>query len=130
MTKLRSAVTGLLMLSIAAPAIAQTTKAFTGLTLIDGTDRAPVANATIVVRDGRIIAAGPASRVTIPSGAERVALDGKFVIPGLINAHGHVNEPNDLKTYAAYGVTTIFSLGAVPPEVVTARQQQATASLD
>src|SRR5262245_34365692 len=86
-------------------------KAFTGLTLIDGTDRAPVANATIVVRDGRIVAAGAASRVTVPAGAERVALGGKTVIPGLINAHGHVNAPADLATYAAYGVTTVFSLG-------------------
>jgi imidazolonepropionase-like amidohydrolase len=34
------------------------------------------------------------------------------VIPGLINAHGHVNNPEtDLKTYASYGTTTVFSLG-------------------
>src|SRR5258705_1574303 len=66
-------------------------KAFTGLRLIDGTDRAPVANATIVVRDGRIVAAGPSSSVTVPAGAARVDLTGKNVIPGLINAHGHVN---------------------------------------
>ncbi len=59
--------------------------------LVDGTDRAPIDNATIVVRDGRIAAAGPAASVTIPAGAERVSLAGKTVIPGLINAHGHVN---------------------------------------
>ena len=66
-------------------------KAFTGVRLVDGTDRAPIDNATILVRDGRVVAAGPAASVTIPAGAERVALAGKTVIPGLINAHGHVN---------------------------------------
>ena len=66
-------------------------KAFTGMRLVDGTDRAPIDNATIVVRDGRVAAAGPAASVTIPADAERVSLAGKHVIPGLINAHGHAN---------------------------------------
>lgn len=101
-----------------------TTRAFTGVRLIDGTDRAPIANATIVVRDGRIVAAGPASRVTIPAGAERVALDGKTVIPGLVNAHGHVTAARDLDTYAAYGVTTVYSLGGEPADVFAARRAQ------
>jgi imidazolonepropionase-like amidohydrolase len=109
-------------------ASAQTT-AFTGATLIDGTARAPVPNATLLVRDGRVVAAGPAAAVPIPAGATRVALDGRFVIPGLINAHGHVNGPADLDTYAAYGVTTVYSLGGEPTSVFTARAQQNTASL-
>jgi imidazolonepropionase-like amidohydrolase len=106
------------------------TAAFTGATLIDGTDRPPVTNATLLVRDGRIVALGPAGRVTIPAGTQQIPLDGKFVIPGLINAHGHVNGLGDLSTYAAYGVTTVFSLGSAPSDVFTARDQQATASLD
>jgi imidazolonepropionase-like amidohydrolase len=105
-------------------------KAFTGATLIDGAGRAPVPNATIVVRDGRIVAAGPAGTVQVPAGAQRVALDGKTVIPGLINAHGHVNSPADLRTYAAYGVTTVFSLGDEPASVFAARAAQSTPSLD
>ena len=67
-------------------------KAFTGARVIDGTDRAPIDNATIVVRDGRIVAVGPAASVTVPAGAERVSLAGKTVIPGLVNAHGHVGD--------------------------------------
>ena len=87
-------------------------KAFTGMRLVDGTDRAPIDNATILVRDGRVAAAGPAASVTIPADAERVSLAGKHVIPGLINAHGHANSlERDLDTYAKYGVTTVFSLG-------------------
>jgi imidazolonepropionase-like amidohydrolase len=104
-------------------------KAFTGATLIDGTDRAPIPNATIVVRDGRIVAAGPSSAVKVPDGAQRISLAGKTVIPGIINAHGHVNSPKDLETYAAYGVTTVFSLGGEPQSVFAARAEQNTPSL-
>src|ERR687891_47781 len=84
-------------------------KVFTGARLIDGTGGPPISNATIVVRAGRIVAAGP--KVSLPDGAERISLSGKTVIPGLINAHGHVSDvAADLRKYAAYGVTTVMSL--------------------
>src|SRR4051812_8194332 len=89
-------------------------RAFTGATLYDGRDVSPISNATVIVRDGRVIAAGPARAVTVPAGADVVHLEGKFIIPGLINTHGHVNGPADLSTYAAYGITTVFSLGGEP----------------
>src|SRR6185436_2709422 len=118
------------------------TKAFTGARVIDGTARAPVDNATILVRGGRIVAVGPA--VTIPADAERVPLAGKTVIPGLVNAHGHVgntvgleggkysaeNVQKDLRTYAAYGVTTVFSLGDDQAASIAARDSQKTPALD
>jgi imidazolonepropionase-like amidohydrolase len=120
-------------------------KAFTGARLIDGTNRPPVTNATILVRDGRMIAAGAAGAgVSIPAGAERVALDGKTVMPGLVNAHGHVgdtagldggrysaaNVMRDLRLYAAYGVTTVFSLGGDQAPSIAARDSQRTPALD
>jgi imidazolonepropionase-like amidohydrolase len=118
--------------------------AFTGARVIDGTDQPPIDNATILVRNGRIAAIGPAARVAMPSGAQRVALTGKTVIPGLVNAHGHVgntvglrqgqysaeNVQRDLKTYATYGVTTVFSLGDDQAAGFAARDAQATPSLD
>ncbi|MGQ0647686.1 MAG: amidohydrolase family protein [Gemmatimonadaceae bacterium] len=132
MSLVRAALAGLLLTAgaVAAPAQSAPVRAFTGLTLIDGTDRPPVANATIVVQDGRVVAAGAAAGVRIPPEAQRVALDGKTVIPGLINAHGHVNDPaRDLRIYAAYGVTTVFSLGNDQPPVFAARAEQGTPSL-
>jgi imidazolonepropionase-like amidohydrolase len=119
-------------------------RAFTGLRLIDGTNGAPIANATIVVRDGRIVTAGPAARVAIPRDAERVSLAGKTVMPGLVNAHGHVGDTDglegnhysganvlrDLRLYAAYGVTTVVSLGGDEAPSFGARDSQRTASLD
>jgi imidazolonepropionase-like amidohydrolase len=119
-------------------------KAFTGARVIDGTDRPPMDNATIVVRDGKIVSVAPASRASVPAGAARVALDGKTVIPGIVNAHGHVgntegleqghysaaNVTRDLKTYAAYGITTVFSLGDDQAASISARDSQRTPSLD
>ena len=89
-------------------------KAFTGLRLIDGTDRGPVANATIVVKDGKISAAGPASSVSIPDGAERISLSGRTVIPGLVNAHGHVGDTLGLEGnhYSADNVMRDLKLSA------------------
>ncbi|HEU4997117.1 MAG TPA: amidohydrolase family protein [Gemmatimonadaceae bacterium] len=122
-----------LLLSCALCADAQTesspVKAFIGMTLIDGSSRPPIQNATILVRDGRIAAVGASSIVAVPAGAERIALRGKTVIPGLVNAHGHVNAEADLRTYAAYGVTTVFSLGGEPQPVFDARAAQATPTL-
>lgn len=110
-----------------APSVASAqsvTRAFTGATLIDGTTRAPIANATLLVRDGRVLAAGPAAAVRIPAEAQRVPLQGKVIVPGLINAHGHASSVANLATYAAYGVTTVYSLGDETTEVFAARDAQ------
>jgi imidazolonepropionase-like amidohydrolase len=84
-------------------------KIFTGARVIDGTGKPAVENASIVVRNGRVEAVGRS--VKAPDGAERIDLAGKTVIPGLINAHGHVGSLDQLGLYARYGVTTVFSLG-------------------
>src|SRR5436305_13550756 len=69
-------------------------QAFTGARIIDGTGKAPVEKATLLIHSGRIVAIGPA--VKIPAGAERIDVAGKTIIPGLINAHGHVNDASQL----------------------------------
>lgn len=99
--------------------------------LFDGTGAPAVEPATILIRDGRVVVAGRAETVTVPAGAERLSLRGKTVIPGLINAHGHVNDPvRDLATYAYYGVTTVVSLGNEPtPGHVAARNGQDSPAL-
>lgn len=106
-------------------------RAYTGMRLFDGTGRPVVENATMIVRDGRIAAIGASPTVTVPAGAERIALNGRTVVPGLINAHGHIrNTERDTSVYAAYGVTTVHSLGDEGPEAFAARDSQDTPSLD
>ena len=97
--------------------------AYVGATIWDGTGSAPIANATMVVDGGRIIAIS--SDGSVPRGAEVVELTGKFIMPGLIDTHGHVSGRwapqsvtdesdrirGDLELFAKYGVTTVNSLG-------------------
>lgn len=105
------------------------TRAFTDFTLIDGTTRAPIPDAVLVVRDGRIVAVGPRATTAVPEHAERVSLGrDAHVIPGLINAHGHVTRVSDLHRYAAYGVTTVWSLGDEPPAVMAVRGERDSAT--
>ena len=92
MTHLRALVVGAaLAVSVipAKPAATSAITAFIGATLIDGTGAAPVPNSIVLVEDGRIIAAAPAASISVPVSAERVDLSGRWLLPGLIDAHIH-----------------------------------------
>jgi imidazolonepropionase-like amidohydrolase len=113
--------------------------AFVGARIVDGTGAPPIEDAVLVVRDGRVAAVGPKT-TAIPAGATRVDLRGRTIVPGLINAHGHVNDVRGLKSspefytpdhvraqlglYARYGVTTVFSLGGDGPAGLEVREAQ------
>jgi imidazolonepropionase-like amidohydrolase len=84
-------------------------QAWVGARIIDGTGKPAIENATLVVRNGHIEAVG--KRVKVPTGAERIDATGKTIIPGLINAHGHLNSEDRLGVYLRDGITTILSLG-------------------
>jgi imidazolonepropionase-like amidohydrolase len=102
-------------------------RAYVGATIVDGTGRAPIENGVLIVAGGRIEAVGHASSVRVADGVERVDLRGRTIVPGFINAHGHVGETRGLEAgdrfntlqnardqlalYARYGVTTVVSLG-------------------
>jgi imidazolonepropionase-like amidohydrolase len=109
---------------------AQTT-ALRGARVIDGRGGAPIDDAVIVMRDGRIAAIGPAAATAVPPDAQVVDCAGKTVIPGLISNHSHIgifvglkaapeNYNRDailrqLKQLEAYGVTTVMALGLNAP---------------
>jgi imidazolonepropionase-like amidohydrolase len=46
-----------------------------------------VRDGMVIVRGGKVVEAGPASTVKVPSGAERLEIDGAVVTPGLIDTH-------------------------------------------
>ena len=62
---------------------------YEGARLIAGDGSAPIENAAFVVENGRITAVGRRGAVPAPSGASRVDLTGKTVMPALVNAHVH-----------------------------------------
>lgn len=69
--------------------------ALVGATLIDGTGAAPVANATVLVQGQKIKAVGLSAKVQVPSGAQKIDLAGKWILPGFIDCHIHTGYPFD-----------------------------------
>ena len=86
--------------------------AITGATLIDVTGkRKPLADATVVVIDGRIAAVGASRTVNLPAGATVVDAAGKTLIPGLWDMHSHFEQVEWGPIYLASGVTTVRDVG-------------------
>lgn len=117
------------------------TVALIGARVIDGTGSAPIQNATLLVSNGRVERVGSASSLKIPAGATRVQASGRTIIPGLINAHAHLNNGDrqlplydqiiqQLRHYARFGVTTAFALGDDGKESVRVRDENARENLD
>lgn len=115
-------------------------RVFVGARLVDGTGAAPIDNAVIVVRGDRIAQVSTMSEPgTIRADAERIDVRGRTIMPGFVNAHGHVadtsglksgsefytrdNLERQLKLYASYGVTSVFSLGGDGPAGVALRNE-------
>lgn len=108
---------------------------FTGATIIDGEGGEPIRDGIITVRDGRFEIVGSLAASQVPAGAETHDLQGKYIVPGVINAHGHVGETkgiegghyskdnvlDNLRIYARYGVTTVVSLGGDGPDAESVR---------
>jgi len=110
-------------------AAAQTT-ALTHATVIDGTGAAPQRDITIVMENGRIREMAPG--LAAPPNATVVDLTGKFVVPGIINGHGHVGPPPrdpQLRQYALYGVTTTTSMYFDQDDVQEFKQRQKAGDL-
>ena len=87
------------------------TIAIVGGTLIDGTGAAPIADAAVVIRKGRILAVGPRSKVRIPKHANIVDAHGKTILPGLWDMHAHFEQVEWGPIYLAAGVTTVRDCG-------------------
>jgi imidazolonepropionase-like amidohydrolase len=76
-------------LAVPATAVAQDQAvAITGATILTATDAGKLENATIVFQDGRIVAVG--ADASVPNGAQVIDGTGKFVTPGIIDAHSHI----------------------------------------
>ncbi len=118
--------------------------ALVGASLVDGTGASPMPDAVVVMREGRIACAGSRSACPIPPDADTVNAAGKWIIPGLIDAHVHFSQtgwvdgrPDALdlreqlpyerveadlhahperffRAYLCSGVTSVFDVGGYP----------------
>ncbi|MFM1895304.1 MAG: hypothetical protein RLZZ385_378 [Pseudomonadota bacterium] len=112
--------------------------AFVGARIIDGTGAAPIEQGVLLISNGKVRAVGPAGAVTLPADTVQVDVSGKTLMPGLINAHGHVGDVIGLESghytrdnllrqlalYARYGITTVNSLGGDEAEGFALRDEQ------
>ena len=128
------------LLAFAAGAALAETIVLDGFTLIDGNGRQPLSNAAMIIVDGRIQWTGPKAQLKAPAGAAITHLVGKYVMPGIINLHGHLgntleltqdpknftrdNVEKQLKLYASYGVTSIVSMGTDGDLIFPMRAEQ------
>lgn len=106
----KAAVDGMAQLSEFSDRISPRSKgalAVTNANLIDGTGKAPVPYAVIVIENGRITQIGAKSAVKIPKGARRFDAKGKYVLPGLWDMHAHFQQVEWGPVYLAAGVTTV-----------------------
>jgi imidazolonepropionase-like amidohydrolase len=95
--------------------------AIMGGRLIDGTGKPAVENSVVILRGGKIVAAGPAASIPIPKGAEFVDAKGKSVLPGLWEMHAHFEQVEWGPIYLAIGVTTARDVGNEREFIVAAR---------
>ena len=115
------------------------------VTIIDGTNRPPLQNASILIRDGRVAAVGPNGTIPRPPQVETRHLPRRYVIPGLIDMHAHVTifiaeeadgGPSEyrydrrvsekvLQTLLAFGITTVRNPAAPAVEGVRLRDDVA-----
>jgi imidazolonepropionase-like amidohydrolase len=126
------------------PGAAPPPMALVGATLVDGTGSPPVPDAVVIMRGGRVECAGARGACPVPLDAHRVDAKGKWIIPGLIDAHVHFSQTGwvdgrpdalDLRNHHPYertvanlaahpdrffrsylcaGVTSVFDVGGYP----------------
>jgi imidazolonepropionase-like amidohydrolase len=119
--------------------------ALTHVRVIDGTGHPPLEDATVMIEGNHILSIQPAT-VAVPPSAKVLDLHGDTVMPGLINAHGHLaliadgqnsataytaeNVLAELRQYESYGVTAMLSLGLNRDLLYEIREQQRQGKLD
>ncbi len=78
-----------------------------GGTLINGIFDRPLKDHLVVVDGSRITGVGRPKKVIVPAGAEEIDVSGKFIMPGLIDAHVHEESIEQWPAYLDWGVTSV-----------------------
>jgi imidazolonepropionase-like amidohydrolase len=107
------------------------TYAFVNVNVIPMDSERVLEDHTVVVRDGRIAAVGPAATTEVPAGATRIDGRGRYLLPGLAEMHGHLPGANAavaediLFLYVAAGATTVRGMQGHPAQLELKRRVDA-----
>jgi imidazolonepropionase-like amidohydrolase len=98
-----------------------------GATLIDSTGSEPLEDSLIYVRAGKIARIDSGRKAALPDAAEVIDATGKFIIPGIVDAHTHIDSVGGIpldeeqkrlvreyypKAFLFHGVTTVINMSA------------------
>jgi imidazolonepropionase-like amidohydrolase len=116
------------------------------VTLIDGTGRAPIAGASVLIDEGRIRLISR-DAITPPEGTRRIDGADRYLIPGLMDLHIHLHGAVDLgpegltlsedrskgiralHSYIYSGVTSVYDAGNVPDYILGLRDEERSGEL-
>ncbi|HUS12413.1 MAG TPA: amidohydrolase family protein [Pyrinomonadaceae bacterium] len=86
--------------------------AIVGATLIDGRGGPAIPNAVVIIRGEHIAAVGKRASISVPAGAEVFDGQGLTLLPGLIDAHFHIDGDDSLPAlYLTHGITSLRDPG-------------------
>ena len=82
------------------------------VTLIDGTGNPPIQEAVVALAEDRIAYAGTITDAPrAPADADTLDLSGRWIVPGFIDMHAHIDQgryaPKFLAQLVAFGITTL-----------------------
>ncbi|HEX2189359.1 MAG TPA: amidohydrolase family protein [Longimicrobiaceae bacterium] len=111
-------------------ALERGTLAITNVAVVPMTSDTVLRGATVLVRDGRIVAVGPVRSVAVPAGARRIDGRGRYLIPGLADMHTHLYSdgevpdsvaPHELGVMLANGITAARLMIGTPEHLALRR---------
>ena len=103
--------------------------AFTNVRTFDAATKSFLVDQTVVVDQGKIVAAGPASKVAVPAGAQRIAGQGMTLVPGLWDCHMHVGDDYTGLQELSLGVTSVRDPGNDDRQTLDRRARAAKGDL-
>jgi imidazolonepropionase-like amidohydrolase len=110
-----------------------------GATLIDGTSAPPVDDSIIYIRDGRIERVASGDSPVLPEDATIIDAEGKFIVPGIVDAHTHIDSVGGIalteeqkvtvreyypRAFLFHGVTTVLNMSAHDTDLVLAMRER------
>ena len=122
-TDLRRLAHGILALTVAACGPTEKDRiALVGGTVISGAGDAALPDAVVIIRNGQIETVAARADIEIPKSAEIIDVSGRWIIPGFIDGHAHV-ERWALDRYVAAGVTTVRDLHGARDSILGLKEE-------